>query len=325
MKVLHGLQALDPPLRQVVLTVGNFDGFHRAHQRLLAQAGALGKASGDSVVVLTFEPHPLTVVAPGKAPARLSTVDEKLRLFADAGADVAVVARSEPSLMGIAAESFVEDILVRLFEPTHIVEGPSFGFGRGRKGSPELLQRVASRFGCEVHIVEPVMLTLEDGEDVMVSSSVIRNLLSDGRVHEASHCLARPYCLIGRVVAGDRRGRSIGFPTANLGDVVQLVPGDGVYAGRATLDDQSYAAAISIGHTPTFGEGERRVEAHLLDFDDDIYDRPIRLEFERRLRDQLTFASASELSDQLQRDVESVRTGADSPLECGSSDKARAS
>ena len=325
MKVLQGLEALDPPLKQVVLTIGNFDGFHRAHQRLLARARTLAGEGGHPLVVLTFEPHPLTIVAPDKAPARLATSDEKLRLLADAGADITVVARSEPKLLSQTAEQFVEDVLIRLFQPTHIVEGPSFGFGRGREGTPELLRRVASTFGVEVEIVEPVTLTLRDDEILMVSSSLIRSLIVNGRVDEASRCLARAYAVDGIVIEGDRRGRTIGFPTANLGDVQQLLPGDGVYAGRAMVDDRSCPAAISIGCTPTFGEGNRQLEAHLLDFDDDIYGRSIRLEFDRRLRDQCAFASAAELTEQLRRDVEAVRTGADSSAVCKAGGKTRTS
>lgn len=246
---------------------------------------------------------------------------QKLDLLRDAGVDVVVVARSEPELLGTEADRFVEDILIRLFHPTHIVEGPSFGFGRGRKGTPELLARVAGKFECDVHIVDPVRLTLEGDQDVMVSSSLVRSLIATGKVLDASLCLGRPYCVTGRVAEGARRGRTIGFPTANLANIEQLVPGDGVYAGRAVVGERSYAAAISIGRTPTFGEGERQVEAHLLDFDTDIYGRSIQIEFERRLRDQCTFASATELTDQLRRDVEAVRAGVASAIHA-SPDKA---
>lgn len=322
MKVIHGLESLDPPLRQVILTVGNFDGFHRAHRRLLEQAIAFAQAGGNPVVVLTFDPHPLSIVAPQHTPPRLTTTDQKLQLLREAGADVVVVARSEPKLLGTEADRFVEDILIRLFHPTHIVEGPSFGFGRGRKGTPELLASVAGRFECEVHIVDPVRLTLAGEKDIMVSSSLVRRLIAAGSVLDASLCLARPYCVTGKVAEGARRGRTIGFPTANLADIEQLVPGDGVYAGRALVGGQAYLAAISIGRTPTFGGGDRQVEAHLLDFDADIYGQSIQIDFERRLRDQCTFASASELTDQLHRDVEAVRTGSASVAMHASPDKA---
>jgi riboflavin kinase/FMN adenylyltransferase len=309
MNVIDGLDALDPPLPQSVLTVGNFDGVHRAHQQLLAQAGLFAANTGGPVTVLTFEPHPLTVVNPAKAPPRLTSLDEKLRLLAGTGADVTVVARSERQLLGMEAERFVEEVLVERFHPTHLVEGPSFGFGRGRTGTPELLQRLGPPLGFEVHIVGPVTLQVDAGETLMVSSSLVRRLLAEGKVRRAALCLGRPYALIGTVVKGHRRGRSIGFPTANMAVVDQLVPADGVYSGRAVLADEAYPCAVSIGTTPTFDENERQIEAHLLDFEGEVYGREIRVEFERFLRPQEKFESPAALVEQMRRDVEVVRRG----------------
>ena len=158
-----------------------------------------------------------------------------------------------------------------------------------------------------------------------MSSSLTRTLLAGGRVHDARQCLGRPYRLTGTVIEGDRRGRTIGFPTANLGDVGQLLPGNGVYAGRVTVACDAYAAAISIGNTPTFGEGACKLEAHLLDFDGDLYGKSIHVDFERRLRDQCKFASAAQLTDQLNRDVESVRIGHGPTSPCESANETKAS
>ena len=313
MKVLEGLDKLNPPLTRTVLTIGNFDGVHRAHQQLLAQAGLFAVGTGGPVVVLTFEPHPLTIVAPEKAPARLSTQDQKMRYLAQAGADIVVVARSEPKLLALEATEFISDVIIKLFHPTHIVEGPSFGFGRGRKGSPEMLRdfmagRSDSEGGhCEVHIVHPVTVALEDGDESMVSSSLIRKLIAEGKPRRAALCLGRPYMLSGQVVEGDRRGRTLGFPTANLEPVEQLVPKDGVYAGYAVVDGVQHAAAISIGANATFGGVGQRIEAHLLDFDEDIYGATIDLAFQRRLRDHQRFETPELLCEQLRRDVTSVR------------------
>lgn len=311
MKVLHGLEALEPPLSRSVVTIGNFDGVHRAHQQLLAQAGLLAGHTGGPLVVLTFEPHPLSVVAPERAPGALASPDEKLRYLAGAGADMVVIARSEPTLLGLEAERFIEEVVVRRFHPTHIVEGPSFGFGRGRKGTPELLQHIAARFGYEVRIVDPVTIRIDEKETLLVSSSLIRRLLFEGKVRRAAACLGRPYSLSGEVVTGDGRGRTIGFPTANIAVAPQIVPADGVYAGRAMFHGDTVVAAISIGNTPTFHGTGRRIEAHLLDFEGELYGEPIRLEFERRLRDQRTFDSPEALVRQLHRDVEAVRDIAD--------------
>lgn len=307
MKTVHGLESLDPPLTRSVLTIGNFDGMHRAHQQILAQAGLFAANTGGPVVVLTFEPHPLTVVAPAQAPPRLSTIEEKLHDLERAGAEITVIAKSTTELLHLEAEPFVEEVVMRRFRPTHIIEGPSFRFGRARRGTPELLRKVAAGFGCEVHIVEPVTLQIDEGETLLVSSSLIRRLISDGKVRRAGLCLGRPYTLTGQVVEGDRRGRTIGFPTANLEVLGKLVPGDSVYAGRAVVGGRTYSAAISVGVNPTFGGTQRRVEAHLLDFEDDLYGRSLRLEFLRRLRRPKTFDSPNDLVKQLRRDVEAVR------------------
>ncbi len=307
MKILRGLEAVDPPLAKSVLTIGNFDGVHRGHQQLLAQAGLFAANTGGPVVVLTFEPHPLTIVDPKRTPPCLATVEEKLRFLDDAGADVTVLARSDPSLLEIEAERFVEDIIIQRFQPSHMVEGPSFRFGRGRKGTAELLTRMAAGIGCEVHILDAVNVQIDQGETLMVSSSLIRRLIDDGKVRRAGLCLGRSYALEGIVVEGDRRGQTIGFPTANLHVTDKLIPGDSVYLGRAILGARRYAAAISIGQNPTFGGSQRRIEAHLLDFEGDLYGQSLRLEFVRRLRRQQTFESTDALVEQLHRDVGVVR------------------
>ncbi len=308
MIIIEGLERL-ATMSNTVLTVGNFDGVHRAHQQLLAESRRFRAMTGGQVVVLTFEPHPLTVVAPEKAPSRLTPLDEKLRLLDQRGADTVVVARSDNALLGMEAEPFVREILMCRFRPIHVVEGPSFGFGRGRNGTPQLLRAIASQYGCAVHIVEPVSVEVEPGRTLLVSSSLIRSLLSEGRVREAATCLGRPYTISAHVVHGDGRGRTLGFPTANLHVEDQLIPEDGVYAGMAMVADQTHLAAISIGRTPTFDGERRRVEVHLLDFDGDLYGRRIRVELNERIRDQKKFDSPESLIAQVHRDIEAVRLG----------------
>ncbi|MCH8149181.1 MAG: bifunctional riboflavin kinase/FMN adenylyltransferase, partial [Planctomycetes bacterium] len=254
MKIIHSIEADELPIGRSVLTIGNFDGVHRAHQQLIAQAGLLAANTGGPVVVLTFEPHPLSIVAPERAPERLQSLDEKIECLAQAGADIVVIARSDRALLGLTAEEFVENVIRKRFNPTHIVEGPSFGFGRGRRGTPQRLAELAGAFGCEVLIVEPVMLRLNEGESLLVSSSLIRKLVSEGKVHRAALCLGRPFTLGGTVVEGDRRGRSLGFPTANLDVQDQLLPADGVYAGHTTIDTEQFLCGISVGRRPTFDE-----------------------------------------------------------------------
>jgi riboflavin kinase/FMN adenylyltransferase len=307
LKVFHGLDTIAPPLERSVLTVGNFDGVHRAHQQLLAQAGLFAANTGGPVVVLTFDPHPLSIVGPKEAPPKLSPPAEKLRLLGDAGADIVVIAHSEPALLNLEAERFVEDVMVRRFRPTHVVEGPSFGFGRKRRGTSELLKRLAPDFGFEVHIVDPISLQIEADRSVLVSSSLIRRLVAEGEVRRAALCLGRPYALIGEVTDGAGRGRTLGFPTANIAVGDQLIPADGVFSARATIAGASHIAAVSIGNTPTFADGRHQVEAYLLDFDANIRGQQIRIELHQRLRDQRKFESPQALVTQLQKDVEAVR------------------
>lgn len=307
MRVFDGLASLTEPIKGAVLTIGNFDGVHRGHQQLLAQAGLFAAQTGGPVTVLTFDPHPMAVLAPDRTPPRLTPSDEKLRLLHHGGAEVVVIAQTDAALLGLEPEDFVEDIIHRRFTPTHIVEGPTFGFGRRRRGNPELLRTLAGKFDCHVHIVPPVTLEFEGGETLTVSSSLVRKFLAEGDVRRAAMCLGRPYALLGRVVDGDRRGRSLGFPTANLGDVEQLIPRDGVYAGIATVGERSYLAAVSIGQSQTFAMADRRIEAHLLDFEGDLYGRTLRLAFARALRDNRRFESPDALKRQLEEDVRQVR------------------
>ncbi len=308
MKVIYGLDQLDPPLERSVLTVGNFDGVHMGHQRILKQAGDLAVEHGAPVAVLTFDPHPLAVVAPSKAPLRLMSVAERVRRLGEAGADVVVVAESERKLLGMEADTFITDVLIARFHPTHIVEGSSFGFGKGRRGTPELLRAGAKPYGCEVHIVEPVFIVNEAGEKVVVSSSRIRNLVVAGDVSQAAGCLGRPYAIESVVVRGAGRGRTIGVPTANLHTPEgQVEPAEGVYAGTTMVGDGAYPSAISIGRAETFGKNKRQLESHLLDFDGDLYGKLIRVEFVRRVRDQMKFATVDELIKQIREDIDCVR------------------
>ena len=313
MRVIHGLdEERDLPAR-CVLTVGNFDGVHRGHQRIIAVAREQAQPEKLPVVALTFEPHPLAVVSPATAPQRLTLAEGKLALLADAGVDLAVVAKSTPQFLSLVPEVFIKDVMVARFHPAHVVEGRNFGFGRGRRGNLETLQHYASQLGYDVHVVEPVTEVLGDGTRERVSSSLIRKLLSAGQVELAASAMGRPHALTGTVVKGASRGRSLGFPTANLAVpdnhalAGQLIPGDGVYAGQVVVHDRSYGGAISVGQALTFEGSARHVEAHLIGFDADLYGETIIVDFERRLRDQRKFGSREELARQIHKDVESAR------------------
>ena len=266
------------------------------------------KSPVSPLVVVTFEPHPVEVLRPHVAPGRLTPWAEKARQLAAAGADAVVRLRADAALLAIEAEAFVETLLVRYLRPSWIVEGPDFGFGRGRRGNVDLLRSLGGRFGFEVRTVGPATATLADGNHVPVSSTRIREALVRGDVENAATMLGRPYALVGTVRHGAGQGRMLGYPTINLDAGGQLVPGEGVYAGRTEIDGHSYLAAISIGRRPTMGGDDAlAVEAFVLDAEGDWYGRPARVMPVRRLRDQRRFESPAALAEQIGRDVEEVR------------------
>ncbi len=247
----------------VAVTIGNFDGVHLGHQALLRacrdEVGPDGR-----VVVIAFDPHPQTVLAEEDVPQRLTTFDDRARLLRDAGADEIRKLEPDVRLLALEPEAFARQVLDE-FAPAAIVEGEGFRFGRDREGDLDLLGKVAAARGCRVRAVAPVEVDLVDQTIVPVSSTRVRWLLSHGRVADAARLLGRPYSLEGPVVRCDRRGRKIGFPTANI-DAATMLPGNGVYAARATVPDgQVCPAAVNVGTRPTVDGSRRCVEAHLLD------------------------------------------------------------
>lgn len=304
MKVIHGIEAVSP-MSGSVLTIGNFDGVHRGHQQLLAQGALFATHRNVPLVVVTFEPHPLAVLRPKSSPARLTTLADRLDLLAQHGADMTAVAAVTGELLAMEARAFVE-LMVERFHPTHIVEGSTFGFGRGRKGTADTLRTLGGELGYEACIIPPVQLAIHEDAMATVNSSLIRSLITEGQVHTAALALGRPYSIAGRVAPGAGRGRGMGFPTANVSDVDVLVPADGVYAGAARVGATKSVAGISIGSNPTFGGSERKIEAHLLDFRHDVVGETIRLEFGKWLRPQRAFESREALMEQIACDIAAV-------------------
>lgn len=293
--------------RPTALTIGNFDAVHRGHVALVGAARSAAGGSG-RVVALTFDPHPLAVLRPRAVPPRLSTFDQRAQWLAEAGADAVVPLRPTAELLKQSPEEFVAD-LVKRYAPGAIVEGADFRFGHGRAGSVETLNVLGKRHGFETIVVEPVEVALSDHSVVRVSSSLIRWLIGHGRVRDAVILLGRAYELRGVITAGDKRGRTIGVPTANLAPTEQLLPADGIYAGTAARPDgRNFAAAISVGTKPTFGEHPRVCEAHLIGYDGplDDYGWEIRLQFHHWLRDQLAYATVDALIEQLHRDIKAA-------------------
>ena len=245
------------------VTIGNFDGVHAGHRALIARARCL-VGPGGRVIALAFDPHPLTRLRPEFAPPPIEPWDTRVRRLLAVGADRVERLEPTPDLLGTTPAGFV-DWLMDTHAPTHIVEGPDFHFGQGRAGTIETLRTLGTARGVQVEVVPPVVVSLRDQSEVVASSSLVRWLLAHGRVRDAAFVLGRPHELSGTVVVGDRLGRTIGFPTANLATAC-LVPGDGVYAGIADLPNGSIAiAAIHLGGRPALGDDTPRVEAHLLD------------------------------------------------------------
>jgi riboflavin kinase/FMN adenylyltransferase len=294
------------------VTVGTFDGVHVGHAALVRRARALADRAGDGtrVVALVFDPHPLTVIRPDEAPARLTTFERRADLLGEAGADEVV--RMEPTgqLLSLTPEEFADHV-ARELRPVAVVEGPDFRFGRGRAGDVATLRERGKSRGFSVEVVPSVEVALTDHTCAAASSTLARWLIEHGRVRDAALVLGRAYEMEGQVVRGERRGREIGYPTANL-ESPTLAPADGVYAGRATLPDgRRLDAAISIGTKPTFTAAARAVEDFVIDAPAPNggaipglpeYGWTLRVAFEHWLRDQARFGSVDELLGQMARD-----------------------
>ncbi|HEX8340726.1 MAG TPA: riboflavin biosynthesis protein RibF [Tepidisphaeraceae bacterium] len=304
MRVNEGISALRQRRESAVLSIGNFDGVHAGHRAIIERMKSL--AAGGPLVIATFEPHPLTVLNPAKSLSRLTPFGLKKRLLADIGIDELIVLPPTPEVLGLTAEAFWQ-LLRDETRPAHIVEGHSFNFGKDRAGTIERLREWAAGSPVTVHQIECMGRQLVGGGHVEVSSSVVRALLGEGRVEDAAICLDRPYRLTGRVVRGFGRGRTIGVPTANLDCGDGLIPADSVYAARCAIDGRPYAVALSIGSTPTFEQARLQVEAHVLDFEGDLYDQSLEVDLLRHLRGQTKYLSTDALVAQIRHDLADVR------------------
>jgi len=305
-RCIEGLERVPPEARGGVLTIGNFDGVHVGHQRILQTARALADREGTHVAAMTFEPPPGALLHPGNPPQRITPPRRRIERLLEAGGDRVVVARTDTGLLEWTPDEFVERAILARLAPRHVVEGPNFFFGRARAGTIDRLRSAGRDADFGVRVVDPVVLDFAEGP-ARVSSTLIRSLLSGGRIEDANRCLGRDFTLYGTVGAGEGRGRRLGFPTINLSGCCQIVPGDGVYAGWASVAGAEYAAAVSIGTRSTFGVGRRAVEAFLLDADGTYYDREVSLRFLRRLRAQVRFDGIEALKAQMAKDVEHVR------------------
>jgi riboflavin kinase/FMN adenylyltransferase len=289
---------------KAVVTVGNFDGVHRGHQALALAALARARSRHEGCLALTFDPHPAVVLNPERAPRSLVTLSQKAELLEALGVDVLAVLPFTPGLATFSPRDFAARVLVHELRAQSVVVGEGFRFGRARAGDVAELERLGQELGFEVVAVSAV---LHDGR--RVSSTRIRESLLQGDVATAAVLLGRPYFVDGQVVRGDGRGRTLGIPTANLALENEITPKEGVYAARVAwpAGGPPRAAVANLGRRPTFGGGEVTVEAHLLDFEDDLYGQWLRLSFVERLRDEKAFTGREALVAQIQADVLQAR------------------
>lgn len=291
------------------ITIGSFDGVHLGHAELIKAARSAVGQQG-TVIALSFDPHPLCVLRPNAAPKRLSSFQQRREWLTQAGADEVAALRPTNEFLNQSPETFVTWV-VKQYTPGVIVEGADFRFGRDRAGSTATLQELQKSLGYRAIIIDAVQAALSDHTMAEVSSSLVRWLVSHGRVRDAALMLGRPYELCGEVVAGDRRGGdTLGVPTANIDHGEYLLPAEGIYSGSAIgPDGRAYPAAISVGTKPTFGENPCVCEAHLIGYQGklDDYGWMIRLQFHNWIRDQIAYRRVESLVDQLHRDIESIQ------------------
>ena len=296
-------QAIPGPLRGSILALGNFDGFHLGHQAVVSRAVARGHHERRPVIVATFDPHPVRHFKPDLPPFRLTSLDQRQRLFAHAGADAILVFRFDAELAATTAEDFIAELLAERIGAAGVVTGDDFTFGKGRGGNVEVLKEVGARVGIVAEAVAPVLL---DGE--RISSGRIREALAAGDPGTATRLLSRPFAVEAVVDRGDARGRDLGYPTANLrlGDYQR--PAYGIYAAHVRLEDErEYPAVASLGVRPTFEPPVELLEAHLLDFDEDLYGRTIEVALHAYIRPEAKFDDLAALAARMREDEAEAR------------------
>lgn len=303
MKIVRGSKNITGPLSHPAVAIGNFDGVHLGHQSVVRKAVEQARRNNGVSAVLTFEPHPLKILAPEKVPPLLTTFRKKMELMEQCGIDMVICEAFDRRFADQEPEQFVEEVLVKAIGVKEVTVGFDYAFGKGRQGTIPRLREMGGKWDFAVHVVGPVTV---DGRPV--SSSRIREALDAGDVESAARRLGRPYSLEGAVVKGFRAGGGIGFPTANIDPGEALVPGGGVYAVYVAHKNRRYPGVANIGFNPTFHRKRLSVEAHILDFDEQIYGQEIEAFFIKRIRGEIEFKSADELAEQIRKDAAEAKT-----------------
>jgi len=290
-------------MKGCVVSIGKFDGLHRGHAEILERVARQARRIGATSVVLTFEPSPAQVLRPQEAPRAICSLEQKIELFERANVDALILLPTTREFLALTPTEFFQRVVVDALGATALVEGANFCFGRDRSGDDDVLASFCASRGIVLEIAPSFSF---EGESI--SSSAIRDLIRVGDVSRASAFLGRPYRLRGIVESGDRRGRTLGYPTANLGSTTTVLPAPGSYASIARTDDgRAYASAVNVGGNPTFGVDAFKIEAFLLDFSGDLYGRRLELDFLEKLRDVRTFDSKEALLEQMNLDVQKTR------------------
>jgi riboflavin kinase / FMN adenylyltransferase len=301
MEVFRDIKDFRRPESKTVVTMGNFDGIHLGHQALVGNAVTEARKYGAKALVFTFDPHPLKLLAPQRAPKMILNHQDKMDLLRALDVDTVIVQNFDRDFANIQAEDFVRRYLIERLNLFKIWLGRDLRFGRGREGDAEDLIRWGREYDFEVGIVEPILV-----EGSRISSSRIRQLIEWGQVNEVEPMLGRYHSISGSVVNGHRRGRELGFPTANLATTTEVIPGDGIYATIIKLKNRRWFSVTSVGRNPTFDEEERTIEVFILDFAQDIYGESVALSFVQRIREERRFSQIENLISQMHQDVKAA-------------------
>lgn len=302
MQVFHGLEVVEGKLKNPAITIGNFDGVHRGHQALFQKVKQWAEQLNGQSAVMTFDPHPLQVLFPKKAPTFITSHSKKLDLIAACGIDATIVIPFDHEFSQMSAREFVEIVLVEKIGVKAIIVGHDYRFGHSREGNIAFLRQLGDQHGFKVDTVSGIKIN-----DTVVSSTAIRHMIVSGDISKANKLLGRYFEVSGAVIAGRKRGITLGFPTANIRMPALTSPRTGVYAIEAEVDGKTYGGAANLGYNPTFGDTDLSLEAHLFDFNQDIYGKQITIRFIDRLRDELRFSGADELAVQIGKDVEDAK------------------
>jgi riboflavin kinase / FMN adenylyltransferase len=302
MQVFRGLEAVERKLKNPAITIGNFDGVHKGHQALFQRVKQWAEELNGESAVVTFHPHPMEVLFPQKAPSFITSHQQKLDLIASCGIDATIVIPFDHKLSQMSALEFVDTVLVEKIGAKAIVVGHDYRFGHSREGDIAFLKKLGEQYGFKVETVTGIKVN-----DTVVSSTTIRQMIAGGKIKDANKLLGRFFEVSGTVIPGRKRGVTLGFPTANIRMPAIVSPRTGVYVVEAEVDGKTYGGAANLGYNPTFGDTDLSLEAHLFDFDGDIYGKPITVRFIDRLRDELRFSGPDELIVQIRKDVDTAK------------------